>query len=312
LTPKNILLGLALITVIFGKQNMGKKYFKLLSAVIFIMAFYACNPLNPAQEIPSYITIDTISFEVTDPKQGTSNQKITDAWVYINENLVGAFELPATFPVLAEGNQRLLVVGGIKINGIASSRTAYPFFRGFSQNISLKLKETLLVKPTEQYKPSTNFKYSTDFESGLDLIDLPNASASPQLIVSPLILQTDLNGTACAGFVIDENSKNFSVRQKTDTALFLKTGGTPVFLEFNYKSNHPFSVGLIASYDNSDEAFRIISVNPSQNWNKIYVNLTGKVNENFQAKGYNIWFFGNKVDSIAKGEIFLDNIKVLY
>ncbi|MBA3900685.1 MAG: hypothetical protein H0X62_10830 [Bacteroidetes bacterium] len=291
---------------------MIKNLFVVPVAFLALLAIHACNPLNPAQDIPSYITIDTISFEGTDPAHGTSNQKISDAWVYVNDNLIGAFELPTTFPVLSEGKQKVMVIGGIRINGIAATRTSYPYFQGWTENIDLKLKETTVIKPIEKYNPATTFRYTADFENGLNLVNLPDGKAEPQMIISTSVLDPELNGTACGGIFLEDSMNRFSIRQKADTSLFLPTGGRPVFLELNYKSNHPFSIGIISSYPTGEEGSRIMTINPSANWNKIYVNLTAAVNENFQAQGYNLWFFGDKLESIPRGEIYLDNIKVLY
>lgn len=288
---------------------------KILGFSAMIMAqvlFFACNPLDPAQEIPSYIAIDTISFEVTDPDHQTSHQKISDAWVYVNDVLIGAYELPVTLPVLAEGKQNVMVFGGIKVNGIAATRAAYPFFQGWAQTVDLKLKETVKLKPVANYSTSTFFRYSTDFENELDLVSLPDGKANPVLVTSNQVLNPEINGLSCAGITLDATNNRFSVRQKTDTSLWLPTGGKLVFMELSYKCNHPFSVGVIASYPTGDEAYRVMTINPSENWNKIYVNLTSVVSENFQAKGYNIMFFAEREENIAKGEIYLDNIKVVY
>ena len=100
-----------------------KKILYLLIAI----TFFSCEKEEINTEgIPSYIQINEI---VLEDESVTSN--ITDAWVYIDEQLQGVYELPANFPVLAEGKHKLRIKAGIKDNGIASTRVIYPLYSSF-------------------------------------------------------------------------------------------------------------------------------------------------------------------------------------
>ena len=70
---------------------------------------------------PAYIKINDIELN------NSSTDKITDAWVYIENQLQGVYELPAKFPVLETGVKEIRIKAGIKNNGISSSRVFYPF-----------------------------------------------------------------------------------------------------------------------------------------------------------------------------------------
>ena len=94
--------------------------------------------INPQSSI-----ITNTSEIILDENGVTDN--ITDAWVYLNDNLQGVYELPANFPVLAKGNQTLRVKAGIKLNGISSTRSPYPFYESFIDTIDLKLNETIII-----------------------------------------------------------------------------------------------------------------------------------------------------------------------
>ena len=99
-----------------------KKY----SILFLIICIVSCNKDN--NEVPCYISIDDIQVNEYANSAGTN---VTDAWVYINDNLQGVYELPARFPVLAQGKQKLRIRAGIKDNGIAATRVAYPFYSSF-------------------------------------------------------------------------------------------------------------------------------------------------------------------------------------
>ncbi|MES2398217.1 MAG: hypothetical protein V4549_19535, partial [Bacteroidota bacterium] len=117
--------------------------YKLLFLSIFIVTtFISCELYNPAEPIPAYIRIDKIDL-ATIPGQGTDSHKITDAWVYIDEQLIGCFELPATFPVLYEGSHQVKIAPGIKVNGIAATRSPYPFFNPNTQVVSFQKGATV-------------------------------------------------------------------------------------------------------------------------------------------------------------------------
>ena len=58
----------------------------------------SCSKKDLEAEIPAYISIDDITLTTDLATQGSAAENITDAWVFINDNLVGVYELPATFP----------------------------------------------------------------------------------------------------------------------------------------------------------------------------------------------------------------------
>ena len=71
------------------------------SILFFILLFCFSCQKNDSNDIPTYIKINSIDFD------GNETAKITDAWVYINDNLQGVYELPAEFPFLESGRKIL-------------------------------------------------------------------------------------------------------------------------------------------------------------------------------------------------------------
>src|SRR5690606_15588915 len=84
----------------------------------------------------TYIRIDDIGFETTEG-QGTDDHKITHAWVYANDQFVGAYEVPALVPVLNQGNTEIKVSGGIEYNGISAYPGVYPHLDFFTANLTM-------------------------------------------------------------------------------------------------------------------------------------------------------------------------------
>ena len=66
--------------------------------------------------------------------------------------------------------------------------------------------------------------------------------------------------------------------------------GDYVFLELNYRTNIPLVVGVyIQLQDNTIEERPFLIINPSDDWNKIYVNFTPIVYETVDAVNYKIY-----------------------
>ena len=76
--------------------------------LIFLAAFTAgCGFNEKPDRIPAYIQVNDISVNVSSG-QGTASDNISDVWLYyedpeIGYTLQGAYEMPASFPILTEG-----------------------------------------------------------------------------------------------------------------------------------------------------------------------------------------------------------------
>jgi hypothetical protein len=293
---------------------MASHIIKVLGILLLTILFHSCSIFDPSGETPSYIRIDTITFKLTDPSQGTASHKISDAWVYVDDNLVGAFELPVTLPVLAEGRRQVRVRAGIRINGIAATRTFYPFFTNHIEPINLKLKEITTVSPVVEYHPQTTFAWMSNFENELKIESLPNSKASMVRVTDPAVIDYSLNGNACGGIFLTESENFYSGASLLSEPLNLPTGGRNVYLEMNYKNNQKFAVGIIARNPEGDQGFSEFILNPTRNgeWNKIYINLTSVVSQNYEARGYYFYIVSEKDPEIPKGEIYVDNLKIVY
>lgn len=97
--------------------------------------FTTCSIVDPAEDIPSYIHIDNITLSAIG-NQGSSSAAITEAWIFMDGELVGGFELPCTVPILAAGNHSFIIKGGVKMNGLTSTRAIYPSWKGWEGTLN--------------------------------------------------------------------------------------------------------------------------------------------------------------------------------
>ena len=118
------------------------------------------------QEIPAYISIDSISLTTNYATQGTASQNITDAWVYLDDNLVGAFQLPVKrIPILATGKHKISVQPGIKKDGIGATRTNYVFYNTIERTVNLAEDSiTKMGTLNTTYQETTTFFLKEDFD----------------------------------------------------------------------------------------------------------------------------------------------------
>ena len=95
--------------------------------------------------------------------EGELNHNITEAWVYINDSIIGVFEVPFKIPVLISGMSSIKIYPAIKNNGISATKKIYPFLNLYEINAELIQNETLVINPTTQYKDNLNI-WVEDFE----------------------------------------------------------------------------------------------------------------------------------------------------
>lgn len=294
---------------------MNKIYKVLFPAGLFATLFFSsCELYNPAEPIPAYIHIQKIDLVrnlsgfVSPGDEGTLSNKISDAWVYIDDQLVGCYELPATFPVLAEGSHTVKISAGIKVNGISASRGQYPYFTKYTQTIDLEAGKTLTLSPTVSYSSSTNFYFMQDFETVGNTIDTTPSSLTNLEIVSDANV---FEGTKSLKGYINSTYNFFECITVPNCTL--PKFGAPVFLEFNYKCNHEVTISMIAYGSATQQQFLVLHLNPSTSWNKTYIYLTPTVSGANTANYYKVlWGMINSTGSADSAYVYLDNIKLVY
>jgi hypothetical protein len=283
-----------------------------LLLLITVVIFSSCESKDE-DGVPSYIHIERIGL-VTVDGQGTASHKITDAWVYIDNILIGAFELPATFPVLKSGTHQVRINAGIKVNGIAATRSPYPFFKPITTSLTLTPGEiSTLTDTLVYYAEQTTFEWMEDFNGGAVSIDTTSNSEARFFRVSDPQLVFKYNN--------ETNAYSAMARVSGDTLLFecatinsfnLPKDGSPVFLEMNYRNNHNLTVGLLMTSAGEPVQQPLLVLNPSENWNKIYINLTPTISFFSGADDFRIFIGMLRSNDSETATIYFDHLKLIY
>jgi len=258
-----------------------------------------CNVINPDEPVPAYVQVNSVAL-TTDPfTEGANTHNITDVWVYVDDQAVGVYEWPFTVPVLPTGKREVALVAGIKINGTAGTRGAYPFYALDSMTIDLQAAVVDTLAPQFTYIDNIAFALLEDFETGNDFTGLSRIQDDPQVAY----------GKAAGKMTLDASTS--SKEAVSNGGYILPAGGTPVYLEVDYKCDNKFSIGVQAVTATNVIKNFIAVVTPKNEWHKIYIELTRDVST-LNALSYEVLIGAALEEGNTTANIYLDNIKLLY
>ncbi|MDB4174590.1 hypothetical protein N9811_07295 [Bacteroidia bacterium] len=275
------------------------------------------------EPIPSYLYIPRIDLQVADDgTQGSNAHDIRDAWVYVNGSLIGAFEMPATIPILESGVSTINVFAGIKKNGLTQDRIRYPMFRSFDTEMELTPGVVDTLIPVVVYNQSVKFSWIEDFEDRT--ISLEKSGGDDTSVDSLYVIDNEqdvyaYDGTSNkysgrvdipSGFQIFEN--------RTIGQYELPRSGQDIYLELNFKCNTEFVVGMYPLSGNIINGYSVVNLFSTADadgvlqWKKVYVSLSEDVN-NPQYNGLPFKpFFAAQTNKDENSVLFFDNIKLVH
>ena len=267
----------------------------------------SCNVINPAEPVPAYLTIDSIYLSTNISVQGSNSNKIKDAWVYIDGQELGVYELPARFPVLAEGRHEITIAAGIFINGISATRIKYPFYNFLDTVLNFQpgVSDLSLGKFKVKYFEGQTYTWYEDFEA-TGYTFQANISSDVQVEIDN-IDKFEGNNSGRATLISDK--PKFYGEMQVDSPIVSQN---KTFLELNYKSEQAFSVGMKVTTAGFVKTVYILTVNKSDTWNKIYVDLSKVVNENQTASGFSIYIYAELESGRSQSVLHFDNMKLLH
>ena len=277
---------------------------------LLLLAQTSCEKFSGDQTIPAYLKIDSIRLTTDYAIQGTANNAITDACVYVDGQLIGFFQLPATFPVLQQGIHKLEVLPGVKKDGIASTIIAYPFYVDTTKTINLTPAKVLNVGIlSTAYSSKTKFIWKEDFDNAAITLDT-TSGATTKIGVTPSNSPLTLEGYHSGIVELDTVGATFAAVSHSTFAIPTNSGA---FLEMNFNMNASMVVGIDV-YDESATFITnapILTLNPTNNkWKKIYIDLSTALTSYTGEKYFKVYFYFENTTG-DHYQILLDNIKVL-
>jgi hypothetical protein len=241
--------------------------------------------------------------------QGEMSHDISQAFVNMDGEILGAFELPAKIPVIGDGEHDFIIIPGIINNGISATKRRYPFMEQFEQRITLKKNDTVSVTPTTRYFSDLTFLIE-DFESPAIQFEYANQSTVQFTREDdPEILQW---GGYYGSIVLNEVDTLFSAR--TTFGEVLPKQGAEVYLEMDYLNTNSMLTGVLSFGNGTFFEDPNIQLNPQENpeWKHIYIELKELISFRTQSP-FAEMNFTSVLDKTGSDQyVLLDNIKVIY
>jgi hypothetical protein len=284
-----------------------KIYYYLFFSVFLLQG---CIKNNPD---PAWLEVNKWTLE-TNPNSENATGELTDnfteAWVYIDNKIVGVFEVPFKIPILQSGNVAITIYPAIKNNGIRNAKKIYPFVEPYQLTANLVKNETLTINPTTRYIESTKF-WIEDFEdAAIKIVTDPNSKDTLIAGNNPDILKY--------GNFYGEI--NLNAEQNTYVGFTEQLSNIPrgkeVYLEIDYYNTNALTTGVLAITSSSIQNNQYIQLNPQKEsevkWKKIYIDLREIISNSEASAVFRISLQAVLDAGDSEGLIVLDNIKIVH
>lgn len=284
-----------------------RNFYVIFSIIVFSVLIASCNKEKLKSPKASFIYIANPELIIADASiQGSNDHHITDTWVYVNDQYTGAYPLGSVIPVVSTGNTNVKLYAGIKNNGISSTRLSYEFYNAFEINQGFELGKTYTVSPKYTYQTGCKFHLIENFEqTGLRFQALGDSAFTRTGNGDP----NAYGGTGKSAFMGMSAAKPTAI-MKTSTSIidFPSSATANVYLEMEYKCNQKFSISMMCG---NVEERNVITVNPSADWNKIYIQLANSIYSPTAYNSYDLIIKAIKESDVANPAIYIDNVKII-
>lgn len=291
------------------------KYLYLFLLLTFGLS--GCVKNNPAPiwlEINSW-TLNANPNPSTQPNSdpGVLSHNFSDVWVYIDGKVIGVFEVPCKVPVLVSGTCKITLLPTIRNNGVAVTKKAYPFMQQFETTLNLVEGETYTINPTTYYASTTSF-HIEDFESNSVTIQKDASVSSPNLEMQ-VENNSSIGPWGRYGHLALDGTNSLWIGVLP--ALALPKGGSPVYLEVDYRSTNSILTGMleyqvggaIIDHDGYSIARQTAS---DLKWKKIYIDLKDVVSNTPSGIAYKQYLKMQLDNDLSSSDVYIDNIKVVF
>lgn len=277
-------------------------YFGLFFCLIFL---FSCNKDSLKSPTASFMVFSNPTLKTTSSSQGANSLKVTDVWYYIDEQFQGCYPIDGIVPIVANGTANIKFFGGIRNNGIGETRQPYYFFKPISLTQPVEAGKTYTYNPVFEYISGAKFPFHEEFEApGVLFQNAGNLGDSSYVIIlNPNLVY---GGSGKSLFLGMSDAKP-TAKIVTSMTYTVPLSGARIYMELNYKCNQEITIGVIGGSEQRDA----IVLNATDNWNKIYIDLTTVVNTAPTYSAYKFYISATKNTNVANPAIYIDNVKVV-
>ena len=306
----------------------------LVGFVFNLAVLNSCRKMEGDQTVPAFLKIDKITIKSDDVLKGSSSSKITDAWVYVDNNIVGVYELPARVPVLKSGVHSVYIRPGIMYDGNSDTRGpnfTYSYYE--NDNVEFKEGEDTELVIELGYTQNSDLIFNENAENsgfGLQLetdtafLSLPDVDLGADDFADPHIVPIEESGKppldgvskgviACK---MDKDRKYVCIKPISNFDFFTKEAymqDQPCYIEIESRSDIPVLLIMVAyNKDGTSVVNEYAGLNSKEDWTKVYFNITSFISRNYSRAGTVTFYLVAKNDSDQEKNVFIDNIKLIH
>ena len=276
----------------------------LLLVCIAIISLLSCDKQKAI--VPGFLKIDDVVLRSA-PDQGSSTDRITDINVFINDQSIGIFELPALIPIQTTGNVNLKIRSVIYKNGQSNEKVDYPFFTTFVLDTLFIPDTQMELTPVVEYQSTAIFDdpwAGEDFETGVNFDHSPQSDTTFQRITNPAEAYEGASGLA----YLTEDMDFFEAWSPTFSNI--PRTGSAVWMEMDYKSTHQFAITVFVNNTSVGNQQSIVSFNPRATYGKVYIELNEVFSTLSGAINYTL-AIGFPKQKGETAQFYIDNVKLI-
>jgi hypothetical protein len=279
----------------------------------------SCEVINPAEELPAYISFQNPTTSAVDDTSFRSTAGLRNIWLYHGGFLQGAYQMDPdvdtagrVVPILGLDRSDFFIEGGIYESGQSGFQIPYPFWDRITFDWQATVGETLVVSPTFHYVDESLYELpvSVTFEGGGIDFDTFSSGLSGDSTFFKLRTDDVFHGNGSGIVEFGPGNRFFEV---INSVPFRSVQSSNIFAEITYKNDIPFTVGLIYGSTTSPRMLPILTVSPSGEWNTVYVHMITEVRSILNANGLDtdFWLWLKADGENKQGSIRFDDIRVI-
>lgn len=253
--------------------------------------------------------------------EAIASHNFQGVWITVNTTEGrGCWGVPAKIPLLEDGTTSIKIEPAFMINGQSSQIPRYPFITGHTTNIDLEKGNTHTFSQGDivfKYRDDIIFPLIDPFEQ--------STSFSSRIESGANIVIDNVDGNNVGVVTLVDSLTGFDL---LSTAMNLTGAGNFIILEMDYKMSYTaivedpefpeISVGI--RYNNAstgvDSHHPIVNFRYSNDWNKVYINLSPIISLYASTNGVLTNVRVNLMGSMTENEFsevkyYFDNVKII-
>jgi hypothetical protein len=277
-----------------------------------ILSVTSCIKNNPD---PSWLVVNDWELfpNIQNGYEGELTHDFSDAWVYVDDELIGVFEVPFKIPILKSGIVNVRLYPAVLNNGISATKKIYPFVEPYEITLELLQNDEVTVNPVTKYYNNVVFTIIDFEDANSHIVESPSSLTNIYYSSSSDFLE-DINGNAFGRVDFTENTRNWIAATNFESNL--PRGGAEVYLEVDHRSTVDLTTGLLAISPSNIVKNPNVRINKQEEgnteWKKIYIELTTIVSGSPSADYFEHTFEADMEIGQNQGFINLDNIKIIH